>query len=408
MLAAPTPRGSLLRQPKPGSSMFIPVSTDAPVYYWPFATVGLIVVNVLVFIGMVAGVIDPTAGWVLTHGQGLRPIEWVLSNFTHGGLFHLLGNMVFLWVFGLVVEGKLGWLRFLACYLAIGVLQCAVEQVCTLGYSGSESVSYGASSIIYGLLAIAAVWAPKNEVKVFYWFFFFVGAVDVSIGWLAGFYIGLDLLWVIILQGGSGSSLLHVMGALIGFPLGILLLKRGVVDCEGWDMFHVWRGDAGGKDQTEEEDLEFSKQLNEKRKQQRGEQVELAKSQVQMYLAEGNAGAAKKLLDKLAGIGADVSLPPSDLAKLVAGLHKQQRWAESAPLMDQYIRTAPDRADPMRVKLAQICVVELNRPGRAIDLLSRVDLAKLPAAGQQLAKKVARHAQKMQAEGVVELDDDRW
>lgn len=390
------------------SRMFIPVSTDAPVYHWPFATVGLIVVNVLVFIGVVAGVIDPTAGWVLTHGQGLRPIEWVLSNFTHGGLLHLLGNMLFLWVFGLVVEGKLGWLRFLACYLAIGVTECAIEQTVSLTSTNSPG-SVGASSVIYGLMAIAAVWAPKNEVKFFWWLMGpFHYTFDVSIALLCGLYVGLDLLWVVLSFGAMGSSLFHVLGALIGFPLGILLLRRGVVDCEGWDMFHVWRGDHGGAERKQQEDLAFSKQLDEKREQQRGEQVELAKSQVHTYLAAGNADAAMRLLDKLSQMGAEVELPPGDLARLVAGLHKEHRWAESAPLMAEFIHAAPEQSDPMRVKLAQICVVELSRPGRALELLSRVDLAKLPAAGQQLAKKVTRRAQAMQAEGVVELDDDRW
>ena len=48
--------------------------------------------------------------------------------------------MVFLWGFGLVVEGKLGWWRFLLIYLAIGVTQCAFEQTIMLGYDPADKI----------------------------------------------------------------------------------------------------------------------------------------------------------------------------------------------------------------------------------------------------------------------------
>ncbi len=60
--------------------------------------------------------------WGLTHGEGLHPVQWVTNNFLHGRIFHLVGNMIFLWGFGLVVEGKLGWWRFLLVYMGIGIL----------------------------------------------------------------------------------------------------------------------------------------------------------------------------------------------------------------------------------------------------------------------------------------------
>ena len=101
----------------------IPYATDAPIYHWPKATVALIVINTLVFgftIGMNDEQITP---WLLTYGNGLHPLQWVSSLFLHAGLMHLIGNMIFLWSFGLVVEGKVGSLVFLAVYLGIGAAQ---------------------------------------------------------------------------------------------------------------------------------------------------------------------------------------------------------------------------------------------------------------------------------------------
>ena len=60
-------------------------------------------------------------------GRGrLHPIQWVTHNFLHYDVLHLAGNMLFLWSFGIVVEGKLGAFKFLMTYLAIGTLHGAL------------------------------------------------------------------------------------------------------------------------------------------------------------------------------------------------------------------------------------------------------------------------------------------
>ena len=123
--------------------MLIPYSTDAPLYHLPIATVSLIVVNTLVFIPLAT--LEPeqvqayVVPWILSHGDGLHPLQWLTSNFIHGGFLHLLGNMFSLWAFGLVVEGKIGWWRFLAVYFGIGIVQCGIEQVLALGAAGGGS-----------------------------------------------------------------------------------------------------------------------------------------------------------------------------------------------------------------------------------------------------------------------------
>lgn len=388
--------------------MFFPISTDAPVYYWPIATVALIVLNCVAFVFTGPGEPLPDSGWVLQHGNGLHPMEWVTSAFAHAGFWHLFGNMMALWVFGLVVEGKLGWRRFLACYLAIGVGENILEQMVMLGYSGPPNGSLGASTAIYGVMAMAAVWAPKNDITFFYWFVMFAGTVDIAIGWIAGVYVGLDLL-VLLLSGlNMSSSWLHVAGAVIGFPLGITLLKRNIVDCEGWDMFHVWSGDYGATAQREKENEEFSKKLDQRRREKADEQRAAATEQVQAYLHNGNAEAAKRLMDKMQESSCDIALDVDDLGKLITGLHEAKRWRESAPLMARLIELAPDRTDAVRLKLAQICVVELDRPGRALELLSETNMADLPQPQRKLAGKIARKAQQMQTAGTVELDDGDW
>ena len=98
----------------------IPINTDAPLYHFPYATIGLIVVNTICFVAtgfaLNERLLEP---WLLQYGEGLNPLEWIPAAFAHGGFMHLIGNMFFLWGFGLVVEGKLGWRVFLPLYFGM-------------------------------------------------------------------------------------------------------------------------------------------------------------------------------------------------------------------------------------------------------------------------------------------------
>jgi membrane associated rhomboid family serine protease len=387
--------------------MLIPYSTDAPVYHWPFATVGLIAVNVAIFFGVAFGEIGPFENWVLEYGNGVHPDQWFRAMFMHAGLDHLIGNMLFLWVFGLVVEGKLGWWKFLVCYLGIGATQSMIEQLVMLGYNGESPGSVGASAAIFGLMAMATVWAPMNEISFLWLIFIRSGTIDISIAVLAAFYAGWEILMLMLTGGSAGSSWLHLGGFALGFPLAIVLLKRKVVDCEGWDLFHVWRGDYGSFKKEPDPAEIFAKV--ESRQQSRDHQLLTeAKQQLRLYLKQTNVDAAVRLIHKMKDVGTGLTLDRNELLEIIRGLHSAKRWQDSAPSMAEFIVRFPEQADPMRIKLAQICVVELQRPGKALDLLAAVDKSKLSDQHSQLINRITAKAQAMQAEGVVELDVETW
>jgi hypothetical protein len=315
--------------------------------------------------------------------------------------------MLFLWVFGLVVEGKLGWWRFLCCYLAIGVTQSAIEQTVMLGHSGEMPGSVGASAVIFGLMAMAAVWAPLNEISFFWLFFVRTGTFDVSIAILAAFYAGWEILMFFLPGGAAGSSWLHLGGFVLGLPLAIVLLKRKVVDCEGWDMFHVWRGDYGSF-KKEPAPADVIAKVDAHRQSRNEKLLTDAKQQFRVFLEQGNPLAALRLYEKMKEAGSTISLTREELLKVVQALHAAKRWQDSAPYMAEFIERFPEQADPMRIKLAQICVVELQRPGKALDLLADVDQSKLPEQHATLAKRITAKAHALEAEGVVELDVETW
>ena len=381
--------------------MFLPISTDAPVYHWPYATLGLIVVNTIAWAVVPWTVaLDPAGVWFLSYGQGLRPEQWFGSLFMHTGFFHLLFNMAFLWVFGLVVEGKLGWWRFQAIYLAIGVTECAIEQAAMLGYQGLYPGSLGSSSAIFGVMAIAAIWAPANGVSV--WSFF--GLFDAPVGMFVGLFVIWEMAWALLLGGFAVSSMLHLLGAGIGFPIGVFLLRRGVVDCEGWDLFS--RMGSGEKPANEKEEAASEVIVSAAQRDQR--LLSESTDAVDRFLLDGNAVAALTLYRKMSSVGEGLRLSTKQLASLVKGLHAEKRWAESAPFMAELIERVPEKADPLRIKLAQISLVELNRPGRALDLLAAVDASQLSEQQHALAEKISAKAEGLQQSGLVEIDDGGW
>jgi membrane associated rhomboid family serine protease len=226
--------------------LFFPYRTDAPVYYFPYATIGLVAVNVIVFLAM-----PWSAEWEefnqkygLRYGVGLKPLQWVTSNFVHGGFFHLLGNMMALWTFGLLVEGKVGPLVFLPLYLGLGVVQCGLEQAVMSG-AGVKGGSFGASAILFGLMAIALVWSPRNDVGVAGLVIVRPFQADVPISVFVGLMFAWEFALCWLVGFGVSSAVLHMTGAVLGLGVGMLFVVRRWVDCEGWDIFTVLSGEAG-------------------------------------------------------------------------------------------------------------------------------------------------------------------
>ncbi len=122
----------------------------------------------------------------------LHPVQWITSNFLHANILHLAGNLIFLWAFALVVEGKVGFFPFLAIFLGVGFVQCGLEHSWT-----------PRSAIVYGLMAMALVWAPKNELGCVWWFGFRSGLMDMSILWFGGAIVD----WSYVEVVGPGTAL---------------------------------------------------------------------------------------------------------------------------------------------------------------------------------------------------------
>jgi membrane associated rhomboid family serine protease len=198
----------------------VPVQVDVAMERWPVANWLLLASLALVFFmqphmpyGTLEGlVLDPDA-----------PLTWVTSMWLHAGIIHLLGNMVFLWVFGNAVCSKLGSLSFVPVYVGLGWLASATHAV----FDGAPAV--GASGAINAMVGMFLVFYPRNDVTCWYYLFpYRWGRFRVSSFWMILLWLVYDVLGLVL--GGMGVAYAaHLGGFAAGFVLAFLLVRFGVL-----------------------------------------------------------------------------------------------------------------------------------------------------------------------------------
>jgi membrane associated rhomboid family serine protease len=232
-----------------------PLSDENPTVRTPIATYGLILAIVLIWVfvqgaglnqealaisicnlGMVPGEITGQAP--LGSGVPLGPnlacvvddmavntFTPITSMFLHGGWGHLLGNLLFFWVFGNNVEDSMGRVRFLVFYLVCGVIAAASHVVLD---PASPVPTVGASGAISGVLGAYLILYPHVRVRMLFWFLFFIRIFRVP-AWAV-------LLWWFLWQLVSGlpqlmtvnpevSGGVAVWAHIGGFVAGVVLVK---------------------------------------------------------------------------------------------------------------------------------------------------------------------------------------
>lgn len=218
--------------------MFIPIKDDAPTVRTPFVTVALLAANVLVFI---FSYFQGPKGFELFVWQyGFIPTEFVnnvevtplfpaspyltafTSMFMHGGWLHLIGNMLFMWIFGNNVEDYLGHSGFLVFYLASGLAAVALFTVFS---PYSEVPMVGASGAISGVMGAYMVLHSRARITVLI-VFFFIQFVVLPAKVVLGIWFALQLLMSLSesvsgMAGGGVAWMAHVGG----FVFGWIILK---------------------------------------------------------------------------------------------------------------------------------------------------------------------------------------
>ena len=150
-----------------------PIRDHNPSERTPWVTLSLIAANVLIFLGTYSTQSDGAALFQLYRNWALWPVEvtqgqnyasMVTSTFLHGGFMHLLGNMLFLWIFGDNMEDQMGHAGFAVFYVLAGIAASLV-QVVSDPYSQIPVI--GASGAVAGVMGAYLLFYPRARVDIF-------------------------------------------------------------------------------------------------------------------------------------------------------------------------------------------------------------------------------------------------
>jgi len=393
--------------------LIIPWGTDAPIYHRPIATIGVMIACVAAF------AVDPRhehTEYLLALGDGVHPLQWVTNIFLHGDVMHLLGNLLFLWAFGIIVEGKLGAIGFLAVFVAMGTFQSALIQM--FADPGHSRYMLGASGSIYGLMALCMIWAPRNDLYCLVILSGFMRLLvfqpEIPILWFSVFYIAWEVMIAGLLSLSASSSLAHATGALGGVILGLLLLKLDLVDCEGWDLLSRMKHGKTGtmhrptKKRPQRSLVERVQKKVTKAKKARaaGEDPDVvALRTLRAHLDADETEAAMGFYRAMRRKRPSWRPPDPERVDLIKALVAVQQWEDAAGVMQAYLDESRLPAPKIRLKLAEVLIRRLERPVAGLRILERLPVSDLPANLAEGRRKLVAMAQHLQDEGTLELDD---
>lgn len=230
--------------------MFFPFRDDNPTVRQPVVTIGLIAINVMVYLFFLFQG-EPAYRQAIIN-LGLIPVEFThmrnlylspsihpffnlfTTMFTHADFLHLAGNMWFLWIFGDNVEDRMGRVKFLLFFLLSGLVATLVHVIFNLS---SAVPVVGASGAVSGVLGAYMVLFPQARVRTFIFIFIFIDIVMIP----AVFFIGLWIAFQVInglLSLGAGGGGVAWFAHIGGFLFGLYGLKLFVRKGPGTQSFH--------------------------------------------------------------------------------------------------------------------------------------------------------------------------
>jgi membrane associated rhomboid family serine protease len=221
-----------------GDDSMIPLKDINPTRTFPFVNILLIVTNVVVFVYQATLPARAYKAFVLANATiparipallaGHAPVSVALyplftSMFLHGGLMHLLGNMLFLYIFGDNIEDVFGHFGYLVFYLFCGIGSGVMHVLFNLH---SSLPAIGASGAISGVMGAYAVYFPRNQILTFFFIFLIpIPAIFILVYWFV----------LQFLQGVAGLGMAasggvawwaHIGGFLLGVLVALLVKKN--------------------------------------------------------------------------------------------------------------------------------------------------------------------------------------
>lgn len=214
----------------------IPIKDDIPTKSFPLITILLIVINIYVFVYEIS--LDWEELNTLVYSYGLLPTDiihfkfkpLITHMFIHADLGHIIGNMLFLWVFGNNVEDSLGKLNYMIFYILSGLGSALLQSIVSIFSGNTDIPMIGASGAISGILAAYMRLFPYSRILAvippFIFLFFTLPA-----WFFIGYWFILQLVAAVFLptEFGGIAWYAHIGGFVMGWFLVGIFKKRRLI-----------------------------------------------------------------------------------------------------------------------------------------------------------------------------------
>lgn len=357
--------------------MIIPIRTETSIKGTPWANYALIAANILAYF-----VFDYSHNRALGQFKNEHLIlladwptlyQFFTYQFLHADPMHLAGNMLFLWVFGNPVCGKMGSVSYLLFYLAGGVFAA-------WGYAvGATGPMLGASGAIAAVTTAYLALFPRSHVTVLF-FFFLITYFQVPALILIVFKV---ILWDNILAPGlhGGATVAysaHLAGYLFGFVITMLMLWWRALPRDTFDMMALWKrwnqrraysaalADPQARAQAKFGSVARARSVSPEVvavENARLDEVTDLRSRIADCVSGGDIGSAVTLYEQLVGVDAEQCLPQKQQLQVARQFYATGRFPQAAAAFERFLSCYPrsDDSDDVRLLLGIVYARDLGQ-----------------------------------------------
>ncbi len=349
--------------------LVIPIRTEATFRRVPNANYFLIGANMLCYLIFNSGVLGESVTTFTDNYLAFKAVEpklyqFFTYQFLHAGPWHLVGNLLFLWVFGNAVNGKMGNLPYLMFYLAGGVAAAYGNALVRSDYF----ILIGASGSIAAVTTAYLTLFPRSRVTVMVWLFFFIHFFEIPAMILIGVKI---IVWDNIVapslqSGGNVAHQAHLAGYLFGILGSLFLLWVRAVPRDHFDLLALWHRwnqrrefAAAMADPTRRAQAQYGSAARvpiKNRAQQEAEDKRLNliaefRGRIQEAAARRDFDAAAAEYDKLLAIEPKQCLSEQLQLEIGQALLKSNRFDKAAIAYEHYLASYPKGRQALDVGL---------------------------------------------------------
>ena len=388
--------------------MIIPLGTDSRLRHTPYMNWAIIAANVIVFVffqhlyhshghwAFYLNAINPLTASNYELSPTAPSLPAFLSYaFMHAGWMHLLGNMLFLYIFGNNVNDKMGHIGYLGFYLAGGVF----AGIAYVLMSHDSAPVIGASGAIAAVTGAYLVLFPRANVTIFY-FWFLIGKYELPSLWFIAIFFAQDI--ILNFAGNSGvAHIAHIGGTIFGFVVSLSLLAIGLLPRDQFDLVALvkqWNRRRQYRDMVNKGYNPFDYAPRDRSgppppPDPRQEQIMNHRAAILDAIARRDHASAAQVYLQLKQIDPQQALPKQAQLDIANQLAAEQKYPQAAEAYETLLRTYPktEQIEQIELMLGLIYARYLSQPDRARHYLQRAMLKLHDENALRLAREELAH-----------------